>query len=403
MKRVIIVGGGLSGLAAALKIEQLGGKPILIEKASALGGRVRTDRVEGFLLDRGFQVLLTSYPAIRKMKVLKELSLKTFLSGAMCRIGNRWTPIYNPLHHPLRFLETLRHLPGPILLDLVRLARPLLSPFEQKGTTSELIAHLGISEVSRNAFLEPFFKGVFLEKDLSAMARLFQRYLRFFSVGHASLPERGMQQLPMSLASRLRRTEIMLKTTVKRLARGCAVLEDGSHVVGDAVIVALNNPAAAQLLPEVKSEKSVNTLCLYYKVPKGIFSPKPILYLGDGRAINNLSFPNTIQPSYAPTGYDLVSITIVDPDWQLSPDSESQVKKELQDWFGVDTEKMRLLRRYQIEHALPTQGTNPQRYKNPETSEANNLFLAGEATEDASINGALTSGIAAARAAMGTR
>ncbi|MCH9633470.1 MAG: hypothetical protein S4CHLAM7_01950 [Chlamydiae bacterium] len=398
-KHVLIVGGGLSGISAALEVEKLGGKVTLFEADSSLGGRVKTDEYEGFKLDKGFQVLLTSYPAVRQLSVLKSLELGKFQSGAMCYLRYEWLGIYNPLKHPFKFIKSLFFLPSRFLLDLLKLSKPFFSFKKAQGTTVDVIKKLKLSDSFIRLFIQPFFGGVFLERKLKTRASLFQKYLRFFSRGRAGLPINGMQQLAYELQKKMEFSEIHTDAFVTKISKRQVTLSDGRTFKGDAVIVALSNPALCDLVPEIKKIKSLSVTCLYFSIEGGLLDPEPILYLGEEGPVNNFCFPNRVQASYAPEGKDLLSVTVVDPKWQGHPNLENHVKAQIANKFNISEFELTFLKAYHIAHALPSQRGAPHHAKNI-SKNLNGVFLAGEEVNFASINGALRSGQRAARAAM---
>ncbi len=395
-KKVIVVGGGLSGLSAAIELERQGVNVTIVESSSRIGGRLKTDHYKGFKLDHGFQVLLTSYREVKRLGLKTDLDLKKFQSGAALRFEKLWLSIYNPVAHPLRFFKTLKCLPIKFLIDFFRLAKPLFSPFNSKGSTLDYINKIKLSFYFKNYFIKPFFAGVFLETELKTRALFFQKYLRCFFMGKAALPIGGMEQIPKELLRRLSRTQVLLNSSVVSVGKGEVCLSNGDTLRAEAVILALSNPALNKLDKRIKLVKSLPVTCLYYTVPKGSLDVEGILYLGFNSAINNVCFPSIVQPSYAPAGYDLISVSVVDLKWQNNPRLVGQVENELCNWFGLDLKKLKLLKSYSIKHALPTQYKLPAKYLEFENKEPN-IFYAGESTGYASIDGALLSGKVAAQ------
>ncbi len=215
---IIVVGAGLSGLAASLEVERLGGSVTLLERTDAIGGRVKTDRVNGFLLDHGFQVLLTSYPELNRLDILDSLNLKAFQSGAICHREHITYRLINPLRHFSQFLTNVHKLPLVTYLDFLKLARIICSNATSAGSTGRLLRERGISFDTIHYFLEPFFGGVFLDMKLDARAQIFIEYLRLFLRGVATLPEQGMQALPKAIHRKLKNTKVRLNEEVKEIA-----------------------------------------------------------------------------------------------------------------------------------------------------------------------------------------
>ena len=104
---VLIVGGGVSGLCCAVHLREKGGAAMVLEAPDDMGGRVRTDAVDGFLLDRGFQVVLDAYPEARRMLDDEALRLGRFDPGALVRHGGRFHRVADPFRRPLAAFGTL--------------------------------------------------------------------------------------------------------------------------------------------------------------------------------------------------------------------------------------------------------------------------------------------------------
>lgn len=392
-KHLIIVGAGLSGLSAALEAEANGYHCTLIDRAEKVGGRVRTDEVEGFLCDRGFQVLQSAYSEIQRLNVLPELSTKSFASGAFCHTEEGDYSLYNPLKHPGAFFNAWPGLPKGWMADFFHLGRILLTDLSFQGSTEELLNARGLSPHAVDNFLRPFFGGVFLDTALQARAQLFVNYLRLFVRGEATLPASGMQALPEALFKRLKHSRLKTETEVSALKERGVLCEDGEEIEGDATVLALDFPALRRLLPGMAQLPSQSVRCLYFAVPQGKLVQDKLLHLSARAPIVNLCVPNHIQPSYAPTGWDLISATVVDACFRDVSDLHDQVEAQIMEFFpALGRRELQLLAEYKITHALPGQNQPPAwaHARRIEGYEA--LYLAGEVCDTASINGAIRSG-----------
>ncbi len=397
---IIVVGAGLSGLAASLEIERLGGSVTILERTESLGGRIKTDRLNGFLLDHGFQVLLTSYPELKQLKISDSMNLKAFLSGAICHRKHSTYRVINPLRHFFRFLKNSHNISFETYLDFLKLASIIYSKVPLKYSTDKLLKKKNISFDTKHYFLEPFFGGVFLDTQLDARAQIFVEYLRLFLYGFATLPEQGMQALPRAIYNKLKNTRILFHQEVKEVGEGSVLLADGDQISGDAVIVAVDNPAYKALVKGSWAIESKSVRCFYFSAPKGHIKNSPFLHVGNGGPISNLCIPNHIQPSYAPKGFDLISATVVSQDWQEKNDLQKVVGENVSSWLSIPKDILSLVKSYYIKHALPFQKTPPMLDNEVKMKGFETVFLAGEIVQPPSINGALVSGRKAGKAAL---
>src|SRR5450631_1357053 len=211
MKQIAIIGAGLAGLQCARLLQQGGQNVVLLEASDAPGGRIRTDNVDGFLLDRAFQVLLTAYPEARRALDYEGLHLRRFLPGALVWHGGRFHRFADPFREPVAAMNLLF---DPIIsvMDKVHVAR-LRSDvcrlknekcFEQPESTSiAFLKSYGFSEKIIQRFFVPFFGGVFLENDLVTSSRYFEFLFKMFSAGSVCIPSRGIEEIPRQLAASL--------------------------------------------------------------------------------------------------------------------------------------------------------------------------------------------------------
>ena len=213
----IIVGAGLAGLACARELVHAGRRVHVVEAADRVGGRVATDTIDGFRIDRGFQVYLDAYPEGRRQLDLAALGLGCFEPGALVAEGGRLRRVSDPWRRPLA--AVLSVLNGDVGIadglrtarlrgDCIRVARTANadpsrpSPAAERSTREELVAR-GFSEAFIRLFFEPFFGGVFLERHLDTSAAVFQFTFAMFAMGRACLPRGGMEAIPKQLAAGL--------------------------------------------------------------------------------------------------------------------------------------------------------------------------------------------------------
>jgi phytoene dehydrogenase-like protein len=406
MLDAVVVGAGLAGLACAHALIEHGLSTLVVEASDGPGGRARTDTVDGFLLDRGFQVLLTAYPEARRILDYDKLALGHFQPGAIIRAGGRFHRIADPWRAPTQALKTALASVGTLgdKWKIARLrrevtAQPLEKLFsEAEHTTCEFLKDYGFSEKFTEQFLQPFLAGIFLEERLVTSSRMFEFVFRMFSEGAAALPAGGMGAMAQQLASRLPYGAVQFNSRVQHIGPNRVILRNGQSIDARSVILAADFASAPTLLPALDPKESKGTVCVYFAAKKPPVS-KPLLVLNGESSgpVNNLCVPSLVCPTYAPNGFHLISTSVVGT--HLSHHSaEKAVREHMTEWFGPQVEAWHHLRTYSIPSALPGQTRVPMANGNSRVSAG--LYVCGDYRDTASINGALRSGRHAAQAVV---
>ncbi|XP_078429633.1 FAD/NAD(P)-binding oxidoreductase family protein [Wolffia australiana] len=410
----VVVGAGLAGLAAAARLRAAGVPVTVVEGSDGLGGRVRTDRVDGFLLDRGFQILITAYPEAKAVLDYEALDLRRFYSGALVHAGGgRFHRLADPLRHPIDGLLSLLNPIGTpadkVRVGLARLraavrADPDLLTAPELPIRSRLAAD-GFSPSMVDQFFRPFFGGVFFDPDLSTTSRLFDFVFKCLALGDNALPAAGIGSIADQLAAKLPPQSLLLRTTALALDRSLVRTDRGDVPAPLGVILAVPAPEAAQLLgrgpPPGRPPRG--TTCVYFAADRAAV-PGPVLLLnGTGRGrVNNMFFASEVAPSYAPPGTALVSASLIGAAAE-GEDVAAAVAAELGEWFGAaEVATWRHLRTYRIAYAQPDQSP-PTELVGREVRAGGGVYLCGDFMRSATFDGALVSGRLAAEALISDR
>ena len=407
-KRVLIVGGGLAGLACGVRLQEAGAQPLIVEASDDLGGRVRTDAVNGFRLDRGFQVYLDAYPEAGKFLELPRLDLRPFKPGALVYLDGRLHRVMDVFRDPRHFLAAARA-PVGSLADKMRVAAlkwqiSRLTPEEIAAhddlTTDIYLRRAGFSRRIIDVFFRSFYGGIFLERDLRTSSRMFEFTFQMLSRGSATLPALGMQEIPRQLASRLPANAIRLGARATEVQPGKIKLASGEHLEGDAVVVAADATTAARLIPGLVAKPPAwrSVTGLYFSAKKSPLSEAIIVLNGTGRGpINSVCVLSDVAPRYAPPDQALISISVLGV--PSIRNFESMVLAELESWFGREVCDWRHLRTERIERALPEQPPIKGSL-GPCFREIDGIFVCGDHVASASIEGAIVSGLRTADALL---
>jgi phytoene dehydrogenase-like protein len=366
--------------------------------------------VDGFLLDRGFQVLLTAYPEARRALDYDRLGLRAFESGALIRAGGRFARIADPFRHPLRALESLRDAPGsvPDKLRVARLRRRLARGSinevltAPQVTTAEALRLEGFSSGLVDSFFRPFLGGIFLDPTLETSSRLFAFIFKMFSEGEAALPVAGMQAIPRQLADGLPEAAVRYGATVESVGPGEVVLAGGERIPAGSVVVAADGPEAARLTGLVPAPGARGVTTLHYAAERSPVG-EPLLVLdGEGEGpVNDLCVPSDVAPSYAPPGAALVSATVLGVPPLDDAALDEAVRDQLRGWFGAQVDDWRLLRALRLPFALPAQPPAALTPAERPVRLREGLFVCGDHRDTASLQGAMLSGRRAAAAVRG--
>ena len=399
---VAIIGAGLAGLACAIELQKNNINFQIFEASDGVGGRVRSDVIDGFILDRGFQLYNPSYPEGKRLLNYDALDLKPFIPGVAIRDNKRLRIVVDPFRAKGFRLNLLKDIPGNPLsyLGLLRyFLSYLVTSDAQIATTKDISASdslikSGVRGNLLEKLLRPFLKGVFLESDLKTSRKFLDVVLKTFLRGTPSVPAQGMQVISDQLASKLPMEKISLNTKIIKI-EGNKLQTENEEIIAKKIVVATDPTTAISWLN--LEEKIMHTVTTwYFKADQRVaelVKGKPILFVdasNNGPLANAVVLTNAAS-SYAPPGQVLVSASAISP--HQNADLES-VKKHLSVIFGLDTNSWQLIKQYQIKEALASMYPPFSLINSNQISE--DLFVAGDHRATSSIQGALLSGTNAA-------
>lgn len=396
---VVVVGAGLAGLACATRLQRRGVDARLLEATDTIGGRVRTDVVDGHLCDVGFQLLNPAYPALRDLVDLDELMLQPFAAGVRVRRGTKASTLADPRREPRLLAATLRSglLRPRELAALARWVAPavggekrILSRTDE--TLAESLEAVGVRGPLRQQVLEPFLAGVLADDSGATSARYARMLVRWFLLGTPALPRDGMRALPAQLAAGLQDpVETGVRVVgVDRGTPGPTVRLESGSITARAVVVATDVDEAAGLgaAPEVPPVGGLVTW--WFSTPTGMPRDRLLVVDGDGGPVVNTAVVSSAAPSYAPAGRDLVQVTAL-AEAQLSDEAALAQASRL---WRTDVDAWHLLVRHDVVRALPS-AVPPLDPARP-SQLGDGLFVCGDHRSTPSIQGALASGLRAA-------
>jgi phytoene dehydrogenase-like protein len=399
---VVIVGAGVAGLSCARYLQEKGIASTVLEAGDAVGGRVRTDRIEGFLLDRGFQVFLTSYSESKRLLNYEALQLQNFRSGAIIRDRNRFIELKNPLKEPLAAFSALAAPVGSLgdKMKVAQLGLKLIGMPDEKilaqpaVRTIDFLREYGWSEKMIRVFFKPFFGGVFLERELATASNFFQFVFKQFAIGDAALPAKGIQAIPDQIASTLPKECVRTNTEVLRIAGKTIYLPGGETLQPRTLVLAVDEAAVVTLMGKEKpvTPQAFNTTtCTYFAADQSPIQKRLLtLNPNDASVVHNLCVPSDVAPSYAPEGKALISVSTQGKAPLTDKELTEKIRQELSGWYGESVQKWRHLKTYRISCALPQYQPGSTQVLPLQLSD--HLYRCGDYTQYPSLNAAIASG-----------
>lgn len=391
----MIVGAGLAGLACAVTLHEAGIPVEIYEASDGIGGRVRTDVVDGYTLDRGFQVALTAYPEMHRQLDMDALDLRAFDPGALVWRNGKGSEVSDPFRQPLATASTVL---APIgsLFDKARIAllrsklrrvHPAQLLRGDDVTTAEALRDAGFSDTIVRRFFRPLVGGIQLDPDLNDSRRMFDVIFRMLADGDSAVPVAGMQAIPNQLAAKLPAAAIHLDQRITSATARSVHTANGDNVEASAVVIATDGPAAAELL-DIEPVGSKAAGCVYFGADAAPSNTKCVVLDGTGDGpVLNVAIMSNITSSYAPAGKHLIAAALPGV---ANGDLESMARTQLRDWWGTQVDTWDHLATYRIPHGQPAQA--PPFSPKQTVALSDGRFVCGDHRDTASIQGALYSG-----------
>jgi len=399
---ITIIGAGISGLSAGLHLHRKGFTVKIIEASDRVGGRIKTDIVDGFRLDQGFQVLLTSYPEAKMLLDYDALQLKTFLPGATVLYDGGQFEIADPFRRPSALLATVFAPVGSLkdkfntfILKNKLKAKSVEGIFAQPQKSSlEQLKDYGFSTKMISRFFKPFFSGIFLENNLATPNRMFDFVMKMFSEGDAAIPALGMEEIPKQLAKQLPKHAFLFNTKVVDIQANTIITTTGEQIQSDIVIVATEATVLISKYKTTTETKHHSVTNVYFEA-KVAPSNKAVVILNASKKdkiVNNLTVMTNVSTAYAPAGKVLVSVScngLLDcSDQELT----QKIRTELQPWFGNQVEDWAHIKTYKVKYALPQLAVLKDDLTIADMKISDNLYCCGDHLMNGSINAAMKSG-----------
>lgn len=396
---VVVVGAGLAGLACALDLCCAGRRVTLLEASDGPGGRMRTDRQDGFLLDRGFQVFNTAYPQVKRRVYLQSLRLRPFIPGLLAHTPDGPVRLVDPTRQPSAAGSLL---PGRALAsrDLAAMAaltaRDAVLPVaflkrRSDRSTAAALSRAGLSDAAVDHILRPFLSGVFLEDRLETSARFFHLVWRSMVRGSLCLPAEGIGAVPAQLAGNLPTGVLRLETPVAGVTDAGVLLTDGSEVPAASVVVATDAATAARLLPGLPVPDG-RTVTTYYHASDSTPLREPTLVVDSTGTVLNTCVLSEVARTYAPPSIALISTSVLGTD---GPGAADAVLRRLAELYGTDTSGWQQVAVRTVPEALPAM--LPPWPLSRTARHSPGRYVCGDHRATGSVQGALASGTRAAR------
>ena len=377
MKKIIIIGSGLSGLSCASYLDSSKYDIKLFESSNAPGGRARSDKVDGYICDRGFQVLLNNYNEIKKLDIYKDLDLKYFNSGAMVHLDEKILKIYNPLAHPIKFF-TSNFFSIFTIKDIYNIITFLIIKKKSSCKSASDILKENLSSKSQELFFHPFFKGIFLNESLSNDSSFFIKIFKKFAFGKASIPKGGMSDLPQSIIKK-NNLNISYNHKLSHIKNNTAFFENSKQEAYDIIIFAVPINTINRILNTKYEASYYSNMTTYISSPQNVLGKSILLIPQKKYFSNSIQCLSNVSTSYTKNNDYLYSVSSLD-----HKVTQDILLDEFVEICKVERENCSIVKSYSIPRSLHS--------KNSDIDSDGEMYFCGDWKYEPSIDGALKSG-----------
>jgi phytoene dehydrogenase-like protein len=398
---VIVVGAGFSGLSAAYYLQQKGLSVKVLEAASEVGGRARSDKMNGFILDRGVHFYHHSTTELSKIINLNTLELKNTYPGYLLKYKDTFNLFTNPLYQTVDTISTALA-KNATFKDKIRLfglyAKLKTTSYnklvkEDESSTFEYLSKNGFSKNFIDSFFRPMLAASIFDYNLQSSSRFSKVYLKSLFQDHVALPKYGIGKIAEEISHKLEKNTIQFKTKVKRVLENGVELLNGDFIESKFVIVATNAIHANIILQQkfIAAECS-HASTLYFSTDKAPLSKPVVMLNGDNGTtlVNHLFVPTLLHPNYAPNGKHLVAVNVVKEHDLDDEELIGRCMTELSGWFGLKVMDWEHLKTYHIKYAMPFKPILDEVEFSKKVSDT--IFLCGDSLSVGSMETALRSG-----------
>lgn len=407
IKKVVIIGTGVAGLAAGIYIKRSGNFDVtFIEASDKPGGRLKSENIDGFILDYGFHIFFTANNIANELLNIDDLNLKYFDSGALIIKKHNYRKIYDPFKHPKYFLKSLFSEIGTIndkiniikrRIELKNMSIDKVFDKYEVKTSSILKKRKYSSNIIKNLF-KPFFSYLFMENELTTSRRMFEFYLKLLAEGKMAIPNNGIEEIAKQMASNFDINDFRFNCKAKAIENDKLLLENGETIEADAFVVATDFNG---LYSKIKNAESINlhrsVTCFYFSANKKPFKEKLIcVNANDPKLVNSIAVLSNISHSYAPKGKVLIAVTILGIATIDEELLENEIKDEISNVFGSQVYEWKKIKAYKIDYAIPNQDFVLGKRQITEIKSGNNVYICGDHLLNGTVYGAMKSGKTAA-------